>query len=118
MKLVANDKLLSLWSIIVFVVIATPLPPSETVGQLSYSDKIVHFVLFGVFAYLVAINIKEKFSLIKTLLVAFAVSGAYAYFAEIIQLVIPGRDYSLLDWAAGASGAVGFLIIFYARNRK
>lgn len=118
MKNIINKKnILSAWTFFIFLLIAWPMPVGVETGT-GNLDKIVHFVIFGVFAYLVAINIKERFSLVKTLLAAFLASCVYAYLAEIIQLFVPGRDYSLFDWAAGVSGAVGFLIIFYARSRK
>ena len=92
--------------------------PAEVETDSGNLDKFVHMILFGVFAYLVAMNIKNKPTSSSNILTAFVASCIYAYLAEIIQLFIPGRDYSLFDFAAGISGAIIFLIIFYVRNRK
>ena len=118
MKNLINKKnILLAWTFFVFLLIAWPMPEGVETNSGNF-DKAIHFALFGVFAYLIAINIKDKFGAGKTVLLAFLVSCTYAYLAEIIQLFVPGRDYSLLDLTAGAAGSGISLIFFYVKNRK
>ena len=109
--------LLAAWTLFVFLLIAWPMPEGTETSS-GNLDKVFHFFLFGIFAYLVAVNIKNKVSAVTDILTTFAISCLYAYLSEVVQLFVPGRDYSLSDFAAGVAGVCIFLAIFYVRNRK
>jgi len=105
------------WTLFVLLLIIWPMAEGAEVDS-GNLDKAIHFFLFGVFAYLLAINIENKLSAVKITLIAFIAGCLYSYLAEVIQLYIPGRYYSRFDLAAGIIGVCVFLAIFYVRQRK
>jgi VanZ family protein len=123
MKFSKENKLLIVWSVFVFIVLIMPVSPGGPVSQVmsifDYSDKIIHFILFGVFAYLFSDAIKNKIK-IKFLIYiySFFSSCLFAGLAELFQMIVPTRAASLNDFYAGAIGAFFMLLIPYVRDKK
>jgi VanZ family protein len=86
----------------------------------NYSDKVVHFFLFGIFFSLLLFYLEEKKTCtnIKKYLYSFLLSCVYAGACELIQHFIPGRTASYYDFIAGVLGAFVFLLIIYGYERK
>ncbi len=86
-----------------------------------YGDKWVHAGLFGVLAWLFYIPFYRSDEISgnqknNIYLFIAALSIAWGYITECIQILIPGRSYDLLDWAADSAGVVfSFLIMRLCR---
>jgi VanZ family protein len=123
MKLFKVDKLLLLWTVVILFAIAVPIPPGSPVSQamsiFDYSDKIVHAILFGVLAFLLAESLSVRNNR-KKFVYSFSLLAAclYAVLAELIQTFVPTRTASVADFIAGAIGAVVALLIAYARSQR
>jgi VanZ family protein len=112
MKFQKTDKILVAWMIIVFVGIAWPGKELPDLSQIDYFDKIVHIILFGVVTFLINVSVSARgFGQKFAAIISFIGGSAYAGLAEIIQLYVPGRDCSLYDFYAGATGAVLALLV-------
>ena len=83
-------------------------------------DKVIHFIMFLVFAILFYISVasgsNDKNTNLKVIILILAISLAYGYLIEIIQRYIPGRDFELEDIVAGGAGTLTGL--FYMMIRK
>jgi VanZ family protein len=111
-------RLAFVWALLIEALIVWPHPP-EVPQPLDFSgiDKVVHSILFGTLAVLLARVLAEK---ARPLWIAVAVSAAYGAFTEFEQHFIPSRSMELGDFLADAAGAtVGVLaFIVWARRRR
>ncbi len=92
-----------------------PVPDIGITSE-NYYDKIVHVFLFGIFSYLFYFNLRSKF--FKKILFSAGVGVIFSLLIELLQLFVPGRDASFLDFLAGVIGVLVFLTIAYAKNKK
>ena len=81
-----------------------PLPASAAVG---YTDKIVHFVLYGVMVFIAYVSV----STLKRRLLLYLFAIVLGIILEFFQLYVPGRYASLLDTSANVGGATTSLIL-------
>jgi VanZ family protein len=107
-----------IWSAFVFVVLMIPgnKLPNEKLIPIPHFDKLVHFLLFGVFAYLWDLYLRKRESFIKerkrALLILFIIF-MYGLLLEYLQLFI-GRKFDVIDLISDMSGIL--LIIKPGRN--
>lgn len=99
-----------LWILVIFFlsVITVPSDISYTLPLFPHKDKVAHFVMYGVFAFLLlrALNSsgKDRSNLkIKVIIIAFS----YGVMMEIVQYFIPARSFEVMDIVANGFGAVG-----------
>ena len=118
MKLLQIEKILIFWTLVIFMAVAWPLPENTIVSQISYSDKIVHVILFGLFASLLCGALIKHNSVKHYYFVSWIGAAGYAAVAELIQVFIPGRTCSVYDFLAGSLGALVFLLVFYVYHKK
>ena len=104
---------LSFWTLFVFFLIVAQLPEHHgTIEKMN--DKIAHFFLMGIFSGLLAFNLTEtKLKKSMIFLISYTAGIFYSGLGEIIQLYVPGRDTSELDFLAGVIGSLFFSGIFY-----
>jgi len=106
------------WFLFIFVLVTKPQPYS--VYELNILDKIVHFFLFGILAYLIIWGFYDNkignFKLIA--LMSFVFCSIYSLFIEYFQQFIPGRFPDILDSLAGIFGVLIFLHLFYFQYKK
>jgi len=104
------------WAIVIFILISAPMPPYES-SQITFYDKAVHAVLFGILAYLIvyALGGDKSKRLGLILLISFLISASYSVLSEYVQMFIPGRDVSKLDFMAGVSGVILALVYAYGK---
>ena len=101
----------------VFVIFLSlfPLPAAGAVG---YTDKIIHFVLYGIMVFIAYVSV----STLKRRLYLFIFAILLGVTLEFFQIYMPGRNASLLDAAANIGGALTSLILcllytrFYGGN--
>lgn len=92
----------ALWAVLIELLTSWPSPP--TFGAPSGSDKVGHFALFAVFAYLVlrATNVGKPTP--KSMILTMIVLSVWAALDEAHQLFIVGRTASVGDWVADVVG--------------
>lgn len=112
--------LVYIWSLTVLVLIGTPMEEYQG-NVITYYDKFAHAFLFGVFAWLL-FNAKyagQKQNIKKTFYHCIFASAAFAGLCELIQIYVPGRTESWLDFMSGIIGALVFLSFsVYVQSRK
>ena len=75
----------------------------EGESSISGFDKLLHF--FGFFILEILLLLAFNYYKIKNKYWAsFLIALSIGLFIEVVQLAIPGREFSLLDWAADAGG--------------
>jgi VanZ family protein len=97
MKRNVKWALLILWVVIIFVLTGFPLLEAPKIKHFP-EDKLYHFIVFFIMGFLSAklLTVKGFFLLgISVLLLA-----------EFQQLIIPGRDFEVLDIVAGGTALV------------
>ena len=117
-----SDKkfiLLAGWALFVLASLTIPIDTGPDTGEAAYGDKLVHFILFAVFAWLLAGLLgSSRITARKTLAArAFGLSLLYAGLGEVWQTQLPYRTASEWDLIAGLAGILTALTIFYARPR-
>lgn len=104
--------LLISWTALVLILVTMPLKPYIENGEVSFKDKLVHIIIFGVFSYLF-LSYLNDFKKKKYYLISFAVAVFYSLFAEFLQLFLPTRNASTWDFAAGLFGIITALLFVY-----
>jgi VanZ family protein len=99
--------------LIASVLIESTLPSTINNDTINHLDKLVHFLVYGVIAYLTAI----VFMIYGIKLTAYKLIGIALFasilgiIAETIQSHTPGRDATIYDVYADLLGACFFLVI-------
>lgn len=127
-KTIPNSKFIPgiAWFFLILIAISIPgydLPEvDQWLIEINY-DKLIHVALFAVLAYLFmnpvvksALPIKEKWNWLIKVTIATIIWGITT---ELIQkFFVPGRSFSLSDWAADGLGGIVMLIYFKIRSKK
>ena len=110
-----------LWFLIVLVLICLPQQDIPEMNNWSlwlekiHFDKWVHAGMFGMLAFLfifpfqkstISSATKWKYFIWISIIVSF-----WGLTTEFIQLIVPGRSFELMDWAADSFGAFTALFI-------
>jgi VanZ family protein len=82
------------------------------------TDKIVHFIIYGITALLFFRFFRKSMSLIRTTILSILFASLYGFMIELIQHTLPWREFSLLDEASNFSGAIVFSAICAIRECK
>ncbi|GFP19903.1 hypothetical protein HKBW3S03_01407 [Candidatus Hakubella thermalkaliphila] len=97
------------------VITALSLLPVPEVGAPEKSDKIAHFIMYlitcGIFYFTFRLRIK------KIILWAGVFSFAYGLSMELVQAILPYREFSLVDLFANTAGVVLMLLYLMARDK-
>jgi len=81
-------------------------------------DKIAHFVIYGITSIILFRILRKKMSLLKTTVFSISFASLYGLAIELIQHVLPWREFSFLDEASNFSGALVFSVIYAIREYK
>ena len=95
--------------------------PEVGVEQLFYGqDKVIHFLIYGIHAFLCLAALSDKTLLLKLFqyFLALAFSVLYGIFNEIYQYFIPEREFSFGDILANSLGIITFLFLVYIFQNK
>jgi hypothetical protein len=120
MKRKIYSILLLVWTIVILVAVLLPKEDMITkphfLVDIPHIDKVVHTVLFGVFAFLLAKVLKAKSFRIKILcIISIAIALIFGLLTECLQKILYDyiqRDFSWLDFLADSVGVSLALIIF------
>jgi VanZ family protein len=88
--------------------LAPSLGPIEDIDVMPHQDKLFHFVEYLVLAMLTALALvrgtrRSREWVLRTTLIAVA---AYGVLLEVLQVLVPERDFSLADLAFNLLGAL------------
>ena len=104
-----------LWALTLVVLTSWPNPGVPQVGQ---GDKVVHALLYGVLAWLVARAEPRWAASTARAVPVLAAIAAFAAVDEWHQRFVPGRSASVDDWAADCVGAALALTLAAVRRRR
>lgn len=116
------------WTLAILVLLL--LPPgffsgnAEKIVRIPYSDKIVHFILFGVFclAFYLYIKTRRIIDKKKLMLLCLSVTAAYGMAGELLQMLTNRwmhRTFSWTDFVADVAGALfALLFTLVAKNKS
>ncbi|MGB2782981.1 MAG: VanZ family protein [Atribacterota bacterium] len=110
--------LLIVYSMVIFIFSSRP---EVGVEQLFYGqDKVIHFLTYGIHAFLCLAALSDKILLLKLFqyFLALAFSVLYGIFNEIYQYFIPEREFSFGDILANSLGIITFLVMVYIFQNK
>jgi VanZ family protein len=88
------------------MVTGTSLPSSAVPDQVSAFDKLIHFTIYAIFAFLLARSVSEVASRWRAALLVIVIAMVFAAADEWHQGFIPGRSMELADWQADCLGAL------------
>ena len=109
MKRTIRRALLILWIVVIFVLMGCPMLEMPKVKDFPI-DKLYHFIVFFVMAFLASRSMGAKNYYI--------LSTAVVILAEVQQLIVPGRDFEFLDMAAGFFALVVGYFLFRERRSR
>ncbi len=101
------------WIVFIFILLLSPfpeLPPSE---GFTIQDKVVHFFLFGILAFLLNWGSREfrKNRELFLDLTIFLSGSFYVFLTEYLQSFVPGRTPNEWDMVAGILGLIIGLLL-------
>ena len=132
------------WLLFIIILLLTPMPFDNTQDSVTYFDKIVHALLFGILAFLTYFLLKEedrgpvlnpektmqetvkkkhkiriniKFNkLLGIFLVSFFTSTSFSIVLEYVQSYVPGRSTNDYDLLSSVVGIILVLIFVYGNS--
>jgi len=110
--------LLIIYSIMIFIFSSRP---EVGIEQYFYGqDKVMHFVIYGIHAFLCLLTLGDKILSLKftQYLLALILSVSYGIFNEIYQYFIPEREFSFGDMLANSLGIIALLTLVYIFQNK
>ena len=114
-----------IWGMIVFVLLAMPGSDVPSLSFLRFLpvDKIVHFILFAVFSFLLSIGFLRQYSSqrlrLNALIFAFFISVIYGGSMEYMQgTVFDDRTADWIDFVMNLCGTIGGLCTFALLKTK
>ncbi len=105
--------LILVWLLVILFFSVIPTGEMQTQAE---SDKIVHFIMYGITSVLLFKFIRIELSITKTLIVSVSLASFYGFAMELLQSVLPWRTFSLLDEVANIGGAFFFGIMYAIRE--
>jgi VanZ family protein len=115
-----KHKFSVLWATVIAVLTLIPAPeiPDTPFLNIPHFDKIVHFFLFGILAFLLMQEFLEK--KIRngksrvSIALSFLIPLIYSALIEFFQIYIPGRGADLYDLLANFAGIISGVVTFLA----
>ena len=95
--------------------------PEVGIEQYFYGqDKVMHFVIYGIHAFLCLLTLGDKILSLKftQYLLALILSVSYGIFNEIYQYFIPEREFSFGDMLSNSLGIIALLTLVYIFQNK
>jgi VanZ family protein len=115
-----------LWTLLIAVLTLVPgnyIPRITSFLDWLSPDKLLHFILFGTYAYLLAKGFRKQavYGFLKQNPVIFSIiiGIVFASFIEVMQkFVIPGRNGNLYDFLADVLGTFLGITTWYITGRN
>ena len=100
---------LIIWLGMLFIVSVLPVSGPQTDLP---SDTIAHFVIYGITAILLFRHFNKKYKKRKAIVFSFIFASIYGAIMEMVQYLLPYREFSMIDIASNTSGAFLFSLIY------
>lgn len=100
------------------ILLGTSLPQDVVPVQTSNIDKVLHFTIYTVFAFLLTRQIAVDTSGGRAMVGAVLIAAAFAAVDEWHQGFIPGRFPEFADWLADVAGAIIGALIYVLLSRR
>jgi VanZ family protein len=102
-----------------FVLFLSLLPfrgtPGSSFFNIPYSDKIAHFILYGIMAFIIILETHHKYLKVWEYIIIILICLFFGGIIELLQMSLPGRSGEVWDLVANFSGSLtaipGSLII-------
>ena len=107
--------ILTLW--FSFILIVSVMPVSGPKTDLP-TDKIVHFVLYGMTSIFLFRYFQKKAMVERAFYASVGFASMYGAAMEVLQYFLPYRSFSLLDMAANTLGAFSGCVLYMKGNRR
>ena len=108
------------YTLAVIIALLTPGNSLPKVPLFPNADKIVHFSLFALFAFL-WMRTKGRYPNQKFNLIPLGFSFIFPILLEYLQLFVPNRTFDYKDMianiAGGTFGFIGFIILYKAKSK-
>lgn len=110
------------WALIILILTLSPgnAIPSTGSWNIPNSDKLGHYIIFSVFAYLLYRGFAKQYTFEVLneypLLISMIISVCFGVVIEFIQTTIPGRGFDVLDILANTSGIALGLSVYYLKR--
>jgi VanZ family protein len=98
-----------------FVLVLSVIPVKGVEGKYP-TDKVVHFIMYGITAIVFLRNLRSKTSIKKSIVLSIILASSVGFAMEIIQSVIPWRGFSLTDELANVAGAVFVTVLYVLKD--
>lgn len=88
---------------------------------LTFSDKVLHFLVFGVLGWFLArgLYLSKKYIFHRRFVIFACIIGfVFAFTDEWHQSMVPGRTPEFLDWVADSLGILTFAFIYYWQRKR
>ena len=95
-----------------FLVLLVSIIPTRGLQTGYPTDKVIHFVIYGITAVMFLRILRLKTSLTKSVFLSIILASLFGFVIELIQSVIPWRECSFSDVMANVSGAVLFSLLY------
>lgn len=97
------------WAAFIAFITHLPNPPSASLVEFDYADKIAHFAMYFALALLFYSAVTNKSSGLGVILIVFLCCAAYGAMDEYTQRYAAGRNPDFYDWLADAAGSLSAL---------
>jgi VanZ family protein len=79
-------------------------------------DKVIHFIIYGITAILFLRVLRSRTSLIRSTALSIILASVFGLAMELLQSVLPWREFSLADELANIGGAFFFGILYVLKD--
>jgi VanZ family protein len=95
------------WMVVVYFLLTTEVDPESVAWLPEHSDKVVHFVLFAVLAWLLLLPfvLGLAWPVMKAAVIGFLLAALYGAWMEYLQTMLPYRHANIGDVIANILGA-------------
>ncbi len=102
----------TVWTLVVLLALFLPARAIDAPESLSIPglDKAVHFILFAILTFLIAMALRERGISYKAWMLCL-ILGLFGLSTELIQTLIEDRNGDILDFGADMAGVVIALLI-------
>lgn len=107
-KLIIKYKFSILYGLFVLVLSLLPFrsAPGSSFFDIPYSDKVAHFVLYGILAFIMILETHHKYLTIIEYVIIISVCLLFGGIIELLQMTLPQRSGEIWDLIANLSGSL------------
>jgi VanZ family protein len=101
-----------------FLVLLLSIIPTKGLQVDHQIDKIIHFIIYGITAIIFLRVLRLKVSLTISIILSIGLASLYGLAIELLQSMLPWREFSLADELSNIGGAFFFCILYALKNYR